>query len=121
MPGGTFDRDAAGELNGRVTDNAMEVFARVGKRPTCSAAQTLERERAGLAFMSKQFARYGLTSVCHEGGSLRALELVRAQRALKHRVSYEAQGAQLDAMLAAGMTTGLGDDWLKLDATHEHI
>jgi predicted amidohydrolase YtcJ len=31
---GTFDRDANGDLNGRVTDRARNVFNNVGKRPT---------------------------------------------------------------------------------------
>ena len=121
VPGGTFDRDAGGELNGRVTDNAMDVFEHVGDRPQFSAEETLQRERAGIAFISKQFARYGLTSVCHEGGNLRALEQVRERGELKHRVSYEATGAQLDAMISAGMTTGLGDEWIRLGATYEHV
>src|SRR5581483_8335030 len=38
-PGGTFDRDANGDLNGRVTDRARSVFSGVGKRPTFSADQ----------------------------------------------------------------------------------
>src|SRR5579863_10015685 len=33
-PGGTFDRDSNGELNGRVTDRARNVFNRVGKHNT---------------------------------------------------------------------------------------
>lgn len=121
VPGGTYDRDANGELTGRVTDNAMTAVDAVGKRAAYTAEQTLQRERAGLAFMSKQFARYGLTSVCHESGSLRALEQVREQGDLKHRVSYEADGPELEAMLSAGMTTGLGDEWIKLGATYEHV
>lgn len=120
VPGGTFDRDAGGDLNGRVSDNAMGVFDHVGDRPEYSAEQTLQREREGLSFISKQFARYGLTSVCHEGGNLRALEQVRERGELKHRVSYEANGAQLEAMISAGMTTGLGDEWIRLGATYEH-
>ncbi len=120
VPGGTFDRDAGGDLNGRVSDNAMDVFDKVGDRPQYSAEQTLERERSGLSFISKQFARYGLTSVCHESGNLRALEQVRERGDLKHRVSYEADGAQLEAMISAGMTTGLGDEWIRLGATYEH-
>jgi predicted amidohydrolase YtcJ len=39
---------------------------------------------------------------------------------LKHRVSYEANGAVLDAMLSGGLATGFGDDWIKLGATSEH-
>ena len=39
-PGGTFDRDSAGALNGRVTDRARSAFNRVGQRPAFTAEQT---------------------------------------------------------------------------------
>jgi hypothetical protein len=120
-PGGTFDRDANGELTGRVTDNARAVFANVGRRMSYSGEDAMRRDREGLAFISKQFVRYGLTSVCHEGGNLQALQEVRARGALLHRVSYEADGVELDAMLRGGMSTGLGDEWIRLGATYEHL
>ena len=120
VPGGTYDRDVNGELNGRVTDRANAVFEKVGNRVTYSPDETLRRDREGLAFISKQFVRYGLTGVCHEAGNLRALEQVRAQGDLLHRVSYEAEGVELDAMISGGMTTGLGDEWIRLGATYEH-
>jgi predicted amidohydrolase YtcJ len=44
---GTFDRDAKGELNGRVTDRARLVFAKVGMRPAYSADETRRRNRDG--------------------------------------------------------------------------
>jgi predicted amidohydrolase YtcJ len=119
-PGGTFDRDANGELTGRVTDRAMGVVNRVGKRPLLTQAQEQQRERDGLAHMSKQFARYGVTTVHHESGSLAALQEVRARGDLRHRVSYEANGKELDAMIAAGMMTGFGDEWIRMGATYEH-
>src|SRR5215471_13964317 len=87
--GGTFDRDATGALTGRVTDNAKSVFNRVGKR---GSVNTLDREIAGTAHISKMFARYGVTSVHHEGGSLPAMQKVLANGDLKHRISYEAAG-----------------------------
>ena len=120
VPGGTYDRDANGELNGRVTDRANDVFEKAGNRVTYSPDETMRREREGLAFISKQFVRYGLTGVCHEAGNLRALEQVRARGDLLHRVSYEAQGVELGAMISGGMTTGLGDEWIRLGATYEH-
>jgi hypothetical protein len=120
-PGGTFDRDANGELTGRVTDNARAAFATIGKRMAYSGEDAMRRDREGLAFISKQFVRYGLTSVCHEGGNLQALQEVRARGALLHRVSYEAEGPELDAMLSGGMSTGLGDEWIRLGATYEHL
>jgi len=119
-PGGTFDRDANGELNGRVTDRARNALNNVGKRPAFTAEQTLQRDRDGLAYISKQFVRYGLTSVHHEGGNLLALQQVRARGDLLHRVSYEATGNVLESMIAGGITTGFGDEWIRFGATSEH-
>jgi predicted amidohydrolase YtcJ len=64
--------------------------------------------------------RFGLTSVCHESGNLQALQQIRSRGELLHRVSYEAEGPQLEAMIAGGMATGLGDEWIRLGATCEH-
>lgn len=119
-PGGTFDRDANGDLNGRVTDRAGSVFGRVGQRQTFTADQRQQRDRDGLAYISKQFVRYGLTSVHHEGGDLFALQQVRARGELLHRVSYEASGAVLESMITGGLSTGFGDEWIRLGATSEH-
>src|SRR5262249_5941651 len=96
---GTFDRDAKGELNGRVTDRARDVFLKVGKRQSFSADEALARNRDAMSFISKQFVRYGLTGVHHEGGDLLALQQVRARGDLLHRVSYEAQDDVLPGMI----------------------
>ena len=90
-PGGTFDRDASGQLTGRVTDRASAVFRGIGTRPSFSPAERERRERDGLAHISKQFVRYGLTSVHHEGGDFAALQDVRARGELLHRVSFEVE------------------------------
>jgi predicted amidohydrolase YtcJ len=119
-PGGTFDRDESGALNGRVTDRARSVVDRVGKRPSYTPEQLAQRDRDGIAHISKQFVRYGLTSVHHEGGDLNAIQEVRARGDLQHRVSYEAQGRVLDSMIAGGIMTGFGDEWIKFGATAEH-
>jgi predicted amidohydrolase YtcJ len=119
-PGGTFDKDANGELNGRVTDRATGALARAGKRPTFTEEQRAQRDRDGLAFISKQFVRYGLTSVHHEGGNLSALQQVRARGDLLHRVSYEASGTALDSMITSGIASGFGDEWIRFGATSEH-
>jgi predicted amidohydrolase YtcJ len=120
-PGGTFDKGPDGELNGRVTDRANGVFAGVGKRQVFSPEEQARRGRAGQAFISQQFARYGLTSVHHEGGDLAALQEVRARGELKHRVSYEPQDLVIEAMIRSGLQTGFGDEWIKLGATAEHV
>ena len=98
-----------------------------GRRSTASARarrsrpeQTAQRGRDGLAYISKQFVRYGLTSVHHEGGDLPAMQDVRARGDLLHRVSYEASGRVLDSMIAGGIMTGFGDEWIRFGATSEH-
>ncbi len=118
--GGTFDKDDNGNLSGRVTDRAMGVLSAVGKRPTFSAAESDQRERDGMAHISQQFARYGLTSVHHQGGDLAVLQDVRARGELRHRVSYEASGRMLASMITNGIRTGFGDDWIRFGATSEH-
>ena len=118
--GGTFDRDENGELNGRITDRARNVMNGVGKRPVFTAEQAAQRDRDALAYISKQFVKYGLTSVHHEGGNLSALQEVRARGELLHRVSYESNGNVLEAMIANGIKTGFGDEWIRFGATSEH-
>ncbi len=118
--GGTYDKDANGQLSGRVTDLASAPFNKVGTRRTYTAAEAEQRARDGVAHISKQFARYGLTSVHHSGGNLPAIQDVRARGELRHRINYEANARVLEAMIAAGIQTGLGDEWIKFGATTEH-
>ncbi len=119
-PGGTYDHDANGELNGRITDRARNVFSKVGTYETFTEEQKLQRDRDGLAYISKQFVRYGLTSVHHEGGNLFALQQVRARGELLHRVSFETSGNILEAMITNGIASGFGDEWIRFGATSEH-
>ena len=118
--GGTFDKRDDGELSGRVTDRAMNLLNAAGSRPQYSAAEREKRERDGIAHISKQFARYGLTTVHHEGGDLAAIQDVRARGDLKHRVNYESSGNMLEAMITNGIQTGFGDDWIRFGATSEY-
>src|SRR5262245_1534742 len=117
---GTYDRDANGELNGRVTDRARNVFLGKGQRRTFTADETRARNRDALSFISEQFVRYGLTSVHHEGGDLAALQEIRARGTLYHRVSYEPAEDVMELMIKAGIQSGFGDEWIKLGATYEH-
>lgn len=120
-PGGTFDRDKSGELNGRVSDNAMRVFENVGVRPVHTPAVQAQRRRDAMAYISRQFVRYGLTSVHHDDSeNLLALQQVRANGDLKHRVTFEPDDKILDAMIAGEMASGFGDEWLRFGATSEH-
>jgi predicted amidohydrolase YtcJ len=119
--GGTFDHDPNGELNGRVTDLAIDVFEKVGERITYTPEEQLRRDRDAVAYISKQFVRYGLTSVCHEGGNLYALQQVRERGELLHRVNYESYEKELEAMIAGGIRSGFGDEWIRFGGTAEHV
>jgi len=130
IQGGTYDKLPNGELSGRVTDTARRAIERVGNRPSYSDAEKFDRVKKGLAHISGEYVRYGLTGVHHQGGSvfsggargdIDALQLVRADGELKHRVSFEVSGTILDAMIREGIRTGFGDEWIKFGATSEHV
>ena len=118
--GGTYDHDESGEPSGRVTDRARSVFDNVGKDETFTPEQKDQRDRDALAYISKQFVRYGLTSVHHEQGNLFALQEVRSRGELLHRVSFETSDKTLEAMIQNGISTGFGDEWIRFGATSEH-
>jgi predicted amidohydrolase YtcJ len=119
--GGTFDKDEGGELNGRVTDRAMELIDKKGTRPAFDAAERSKRAMEGVAFISQKFVQSGLTTVHHdEEGVLNAMQEQRANGKLLHRVSYEPYDELLETMIRSGIETGFGDEFLSLGATAEH-
>jgi predicted amidohydrolase YtcJ len=91
-----------------------------GRRPSYTPEQQAQRTRDGLAHISREFVRYGLTSVHHQGGNLALLQEIRTRGELKHRISFEVSGGTLDSMISTGIRTGFGDEWIKLGATSEH-
>jgi predicted amidohydrolase YtcJ len=120
--GGTFDRDAAGDLNGRVTDLAIIPLLKSAKQEQFTPAQKEKRLLEGVAFISAKFAQYGLTTVHHnENGALEAIQEQRLRGNLKHRVSYEVDNNLLEAMIKNGIESGFGDEWIRLGATWEHM
>jgi hypothetical protein len=114
-PGGRFDRDSAsGRLTGRVAEAASDVFDRI-----IPQAATREDRRQGVKLISRMMSRSGVTSVHDAYGDpedLRAYQDARESGDLTLRV-YCLIGAQhLDRMLAAGVRTGLGDEWVRIGA-----
>jgi predicted amidohydrolase YtcJ len=119
--GGTYDRNQEGELNGRVTDRAMDTLNKAGQRVTYSAEVSQKRSLDGVAFISQKFVQYGLTTVHHdEIGVLASMQEQRLRGALLHRVSYEAYDEMLEAMIENGIESGFGDDTIRFGATAEH-
>ncbi|MFN8061966.1 MAG: amidohydrolase [Vicinamibacterales bacterium] len=115
--GGQFLRDRSGELTGRVAELARAVFDGVGTRETFTEEEQRRRALEGMVHMSKLFAAAGLTSV-HDAQALHD-QIVAYQDAyhageLRHRVYYLFDGALLDTYKAAGVYTGLGNEWVRV-------
>jgi predicted amidohydrolase YtcJ len=116
-PDGRFFREN-GELNGRVAENARNVFNRVGKRETFTPEQQRDRARKGMAHMSQLFNAVGLTSVHNAGASqdaILAYEDCRKNGELTHRayMMIRSQPA-FNGLKAANIYTGFGDEWIRV-------
>ncbi len=111
--GGTIVRDAAGEPTGVLKDNAQDLVSRAIPEPT--RAQNLRAARAGLA----EAARRGVTTI-QDNSSIDALPTyleMQKRGELTARFSvWRYASTSLAPLLAAGVRTGLGDDWVRLGA-----
>ncbi len=113
--GGKIDHDpATGKLSGRVAESARDLFNKV-----IPEKLTRDDHREGVKLISKMLAKTGITSAteaqgtptdllayqdAHEGGEL----LYRAYCFINYRY--------IDSMIAAGVRTGLGDEWVRVGA-----
>ena len=114
---GQFLRDDKGELTGRVAELARNVFDKVGTHETFGEDEQRKRGLEGMAHMSRLFAAAGLTSV-HDAFASRD-QILAYQDAyhageLRHRVYYLLAGELLESYKAAGLYTGLGDEWVRI-------
>lgn len=108
--GGTIVRDAAGEPAGVLKDNAMDLVTRA--IPPDSLEVTIDKARAAL----KHAASLGITTIqdmTASGTELRAYQALRASGELTARI-YSIQNHGIRGLLDAGVTTGFGDDWLRV-------
>ena len=115
--GGQFLRDDRGELTGRVAELARNVFDKVGTHEQLSEDEQRSRGLKGMAHMSRLFAAAGLTSV-HDAQASRD-QILAYQDAyhagdLRHRVYYLLAGELLESYKAAGIYTGLGNEWVRV-------
>ena len=117
-PDGRFFRDANGDHNGRVAENARGVFGRVGQRERFTAEQQRDRARAGMRHISELFTAAGLTTVHNAGTSLshiRAYDDTRKNGELRHRSYLMIRDSGVfTGLKAAGITTGFGDEWVRI-------
>jgi len=108
--GGTIVRDGKGQPTGIFKDNAMDLITRAV--PADTLEQTMDKAKAAL----HHAASLGVTTLQDMTASqteLRAYQELRARGQLTARI-YSIQNHGVDGLTAAGVTTGFGDDWIRI-------
>jgi hypothetical protein len=114
-PGGQISHDpATGKFSGRVAESANNYFEKAiplqFSRDDC---------REGVKLISKMLARTGITSATEAQGTpndLRAYQDAHEVGELLYRAYNFINYHFLDEMIAAGVRTGLGDEWVRIGA-----
>jgi predicted amidohydrolase YtcJ len=113
--GGRFVRDpATGRLTGRLLERAAEIYELM---IPAFGTTTREEDREAVRLITRMFAKAGVTSSVDAYGTpedLRAYQDAREAGDLSTRICCMIGYAHLDRMLAAGVRTGLGDDWVRV-------
>jgi predicted amidohydrolase YtcJ len=110
--GGRFERDTEGKLTGGLLETATDPFwAKIPRN------FTRDDYRQAVKLISEMMTRSGVTSVHDALGdpeALRSYQDARESGDLRFRVFCFLHQSHLDGMLAAGVRTGLGDEWVKV-------
>ena len=114
-PGGRIDRDpGAGRLTGGLRERAIDRFQKL-----FFSAYTRDEYRQGVKIITGMMVRAGVTSAHDALGSpddLRAYQDALEAGELALRVYCHIEYTYLDSMIAAGVRTGLGNEWVRLGA-----
>lgn len=116
--GGRYEHDSSGQLTGHVADQAIEPFLKL-------TAFTPSRDdyREGAKLISKIFTSKGVTSAGDADAStenLQGYQDCRDAGELRMRVCSHMSIRVLDHMIAAGIHTGFGDEWLRIGAVKQY-
>jgi predicted amidohydrolase YtcJ len=113
--GGRFDRDpGTGRHNGRVSERATDVFDKL-----IPEANSRDDYREGVKLISQMMSRAGITSAHDAYGShadLRAYQDAHAAGDLSVRIYCLIGHSEIDRMIAAGVGTGFGNEWVRVGA-----
>jgi predicted amidohydrolase YtcJ len=113
--GGKYARDPqTGKLTGRLLERAAENLEN-----TIPAFGTTSRDedRAAVKLITQMFAKAGVTSSTDAYGTpddLRAYQDAREAGELSSRIYCMIGFPHLDRMIASGVRTGFGDDWIRV-------
>jgi predicted amidohydrolase YtcJ len=114
-PGGEYDHDpGTGHLTGHIRENAKG-----GIQNLIPSKFTRADRQEGVKLISKMMTRTGVTSVGDAMGTpddLRAYQDAREAGDLSFRVYCLIEYHFIDQMLAAGIRTGMGDEWVRVGA-----
>jgi predicted amidohydrolase YtcJ len=112
-PGGRFDRDQKnGKLSGRISERATEVFDKA-----IPAVYSRDDYREGVKLICKMMSRAGITSAHDAWGVhdyLRGYQDAHDAGDLSVRIYCFIHYSEIDRMLAAGIRTGLGNEWVRV-------
>ncbi len=109
-PGGVVERDAAGQPTGVLKERALEWWYQ--GRPQPSLAERKAAVREGQA----QLHRMGVTAVhsVEAPESFRTIEELERSGGLRLRVLHHFPQRFLDALIACGVVSGFGSEWVRI-------
>jgi predicted amidohydrolase YtcJ len=116
-PGGAIIRDGQRRLTGELQETAVRRPALMNRPPTVS------ERRAGIALMTRMLAKAGITSATDAAGAvgghpeeLGAFQEARVAGELFCRIYWFTSYRYIDTLIAAGIRTGFGNEWLRAGA-----
>jgi len=113
--GGKIDHDpVTGKLSGRVAESARALFDKV-----IPEKLTRDDHRQGVQLISKMLAKTGITSATEAQGTptdLLAYQDAHESGDLLFRAYCFINYRYVDSMIAAGVRTGLGNEWVRVGA-----
>ncbi|MGC2475443.1 MAG: amidohydrolase [Candidatus Sulfotelmatobacter sp.] len=117
-PSGRYDHDSSGQLTGHISDHAIEPFLKL-----TAFTPTRDDYREGAQLISKIFSSKGVTSAGDaDAGTeeLQGYQDCRDAGDLRMRVCSHMSVRVLDRMIAAGVHTGFGDEWVRIGAVKQY-
>ncbi len=112
--GGEFEKTSDGKLTGCVKEAATDVFDNI-----IPNVDTRSERQEGVKLISKMLAKSGVTSATEAYGTpdyLQAYEDAYEAGDLHTRIYSMISYKHIDKMIAAGVKTGMGNEWVKIGA-----
>ena len=117
-PGGRFEREN-GKLTGMVAERGQNPFQRL-----IPSESTRQERQEGVALISQKMTAAGLTSV-HQTGTSRdhftAYQDAFLAGELRFRMTAMANGGSYQGLRAAGIRTGMGNEWLRIGSVKYYV